>query len=102
MSYANGAGGGCSLAILNQPELSTGSCAVRSKAGLSDFGLLLTAGLPNDPLHLVQVTLQRPAAGGGDAVFSPRHTSRKALGADDVVCIFKLAGMHAQIAVSCF
>ena len=46
-----------------------------------------------------EVLLERAAAGGGEAVFGPRHAARERLLAGDVLRVFELAGVDAQVAV---
>src|SRR5580704_13399073 len=53
----------------------------------------------NECFHVVEVTLQGPAAGRRQAVFGPRHPPREALGTGDIPRLLQLAGVDAQIAV---
>src|SRR5690348_10583551 len=62
----------------------------------------VSARLPNDLLHLIEIALEGLATRSRDSVFGAWHASIKALGADDVFGFFQLAGMDAQIAVRSF
>ena len=46
-----------------------------------------------------EIFLQRTFAGGGEAVFSPRHAPGERFLDDDVLRVFEFPGVHAQIAV---
>jgi len=84
---------------------SMSSCAARCfrrRSGVGERhqknGLLFAGGA--DPFfHLVEVLRQGAAAGGGEAIFGARDASFEKLYAGDVLRLFELAGVDAQIAV---
>src|SRR6202051_3300644 len=53
----------------------------------------------DDGFHVIEVTLERPLAGGGQAVFGLRQTADERLVALDVTGLFELARVHAEVAV---
>src|ERR1051326_3096273 len=53
----------------------------------------------DNALHVVEVVLQRAAAAGRQPVLGPRNASVERLGAVDVLGLFQLARVHAQVAV---
>src|SRR5690349_11507798 len=56
-------------------------------------------GAPDDRLHVGQVALQRPPAGGAQAILRPGHPPLERLGAEDVGGLLELARVYAQVAV---
>ena len=46
-----------------------------------------------------EIFLQRALAGGGEAVFSPRHAPGERFLDDDVLRVLELPGVHAEVAV---
>src|SRR5512147_1390516 len=53
----------------------------------------------NQGFHVIEIPLQRPAAGSGQAVFGAGRAALERLGAGDVVGVLELARMHAEVAV---
>src|SRR5579864_5165807 len=53
----------------------------------------------DDGFHVIEVTLERPLAGGGQAVLGLRQAADEGLVALDVTGLFELARVHAEIAV---
>src|ERR1041385_7332723 len=53
----------------------------------------------DDGFHVREVLLERAASRGRQAKLGPRHPPFESLVADDVVGLFELAGVDAQIAV---
>ena len=53
-------------------------------------------------LHMLDVTFQRLAAGGGQFVFGARQAALEALVGDDVTGILQLSGVRADIPIRGF
>src|SRR6267154_1457840 len=61
-----------------------------------------TSALPRDAderFHMIQIALQSAASGGGQAVFGLRHAALEGFGAGDILGVFELARMHADITI---
>src|SRR4051794_30149648 len=81
------------------PGAACGEALCVIKFGLKKKGASAIPGAPDDRLHVGQVTLQRPPAGGAQAVLGARHPALERLGAHDVSGLFELARVHAQVAI---
>src|SRR5690349_14324797 len=71
---------------------------MNSKKGSTGRALAASRSM-DEGLHVVQVALQRLAAGGGEAVLRARHAAVEGLGAGDVAGVLELARVHAEVAV---
>src|SRR3954452_24188522 len=69
------------------------------KFGLKKKAASAIPGAPDDRLHVGQVALQGPPAGGAQTVLGAGHPTFERLGAHDVSGLFELARVHAQVAI---
>src|SRR5690349_4764635 len=96
----------CAVAQRPLPSMITARCRPSKVAGaIGDpgcrvIGMWKVSAFPrgaDQRFHVVEIAFERATAGGGEAVFRPRHPALERLGAGDVGGILELARVHAEV-----